>query len=506
MSGTMNQPLVIRADASTQIGSGHTMRCLALAQAWQDAGGHAVFMMGMAVAALEERLKSEGMEVIRLSVQPGSVDDAIQTADLALQMGTNWVVVDGYHFGADYQRVVKDSGLRLLFIDDNGHAEHYYADEVLNQNIHAHEGLYANREPYTRLLLGTRYVLLRREFLKGQGYKREIPEVARKVLVTLGGGDPDNVTFKVLQALQQVAVDGLEAVVVVGGSDPYYEKLKSAVQDSLLSIHLERNVINMSDLMAWADVAVSAGGSTCWELAFMGLPNLVLILADNQRPVAERLDTMGVAVNLGWYEDLSSAQIAQAMTRLLVAAGARADMTRRGEELVDGGGVARVLDRLVGKMLRLRQVGQGDCRLIWQWANDPETRAVSFSSEPIPWEQHVEWFKAKLNDPRCIFYIAMNSDGVPIGQVRYDMEGNKAVISISIDRKFQGKGYGSKLIWLASRKLLDVSDIDTIYAYVKQGNEVSVGAFVKAGFGEIGTTMMRGHQAIHLVLRKDELI
>ena len=342
--------LVIRADASTQIGAGHLMRCLALAQAWQDAGGRVVFLMAMETPALEARLRSEGMEVIHLPVQPGSTDDAIRTADFAHQVGADWVVVDGYHFGADYQRIIKDSGLRLLFIDDNGHAGHYSADLVLNQNIHAHEGLYPNREPYTRLLLGTRYVLLRREFLKWRGWKREIPGVARKVLVTMGGSDPDNVTLKVVQALQQVDMDGLEATVVVGGSNPHYEELQSAVQDSRFPIRLESNVTNMPELMAWADVAVSAGGSTSWELAFMGVPTLVVILASNQRPIAERLDAVGVAINLGWCADVSPKEMAQVVMQLLKAPRTRAEMSQRGRRLVDGVGSDRVLQALQRRM------------------------------------------------------------------------------------------------------------------------------------------------------------
>jgi len=282
----MTGSLLLRADASETIGTGHVMRCLALAQAWQDTGGRVVFLMATEAPAVEARLQSEGMEVIHLPVQPGSRDDAIQTADLARRVGADWVVVDGYHFGADYQRTIRGLGLHLLFIDDHGHADHYSADLVLNQNIHAHEGIYKNREPYTRLLLGTRYVLLRREFLKWRGWKREIPEVARKVLVTMGGSDPDNVTLKVIQALQQVDVDGLETIVVVGGGNPHYEELQSSVQESRFPVLLESNVTNMPELMAWADVAVSAGGSTSWELAFMGVPALVLILANNQRSIA----------------------------------------------------------------------------------------------------------------------------------------------------------------------------------------------------------------------------
>jgi UDP-2,4-diacetamido-2,4,6-trideoxy-beta-L-altropyranose hydrolase len=338
--------LVIRADASVQIGTGHLMRCLALAQAWQDAGGRVVFLMAMETPALEARLRSEGMEVIHLPVQPGSTDDAIRTADFAHQVGADWVVVDGYHFGADYQRIIKDSGLRLLFIDDNGHAGHYSADLVLNQNIHAHEGLYPNREPYTRLLLGTRYVLLRREFLKWRGWKREIPEVARKVLVTMGGSDPDNVTLKVVQALQQVDMDGLEAIVVVGGSNPHYEELQSAVQDSRFPIRLESNVVDMPELMAWADVAVSAGGSVIYELAFMGVPIIGLSRAKQEEVLLQRSTQSGISINLGVYHSVQPGWICEVLTGLAHSKEQRLAMSRAGRSLVDEFGPDRVINSM----------------------------------------------------------------------------------------------------------------------------------------------------------------
>ena len=146
--------LLIRADASTQIGTGHVMRCLALARSWQDTLGQPIFAMTTSVPALEERLKSEGMEVIHLAAEPGSLADAKETAALAHQFNASWVVLDGYHFGSEYQKTIKISGLSLLFIDDYGHAEHYYADFVLNQNISADEQWYQHREPCTKLLLG----------------------------------------------------------------------------------------------------------------------------------------------------------------------------------------------------------------------------------------------------------------------------------------------------------------------------------------------------------------
>jgi UDP-2,4-diacetamido-2,4,6-trideoxy-beta-L-altropyranose hydrolase len=344
--------IVFRVDASTQIGTGHVMRCLALAQAWQDTQGQAIFVMTTSVPALEERLQSEGMQVVHLTTEPGSLDDAQQTATLAHQFGATWVVVDGYHFGGEYQQILKQSKLHLLFIDDYGHAEHYYADFVLNQNISADEQWYQNREPYTQLLLGSCYALLRREFWQWQGWQRTVPPVAKKVLVTLGGADPDNITLKVIQSLQIVEGEELEAVVVVGGSNPHYENLKMAVQGSRYPIQLQQNVTNMPKLMAWADVAISAGGTTCWELAFMGLPSILLILAENQRAIAEKLATLNLAVNLGWHQDVESQNIAQNLSTVLRSAEQRTNIIEVSQQIVDGQGAFRLITHLTKPLLK----------------------------------------------------------------------------------------------------------------------------------------------------------
>lgn len=341
--------LLIRADANAQMGTGHVMRCLALAQASHDAGGHATFVMATEVPALEARLRSERIGIVHLSARPGSADDAIQTANLAQRKGTSWLVIDGYHFDAEYQGIIKDSALRLLFVDDNGHADHYYADIILNQNIHAHEALYRNREPYTRLFLGTEYVLLRREFRESHQWRRKIPKVARKVLVTLGGGDSDNVTFKIIQALQKVGLDGLEVVVVVGGSNPHYQVLQAATRNSEVAIRLARNVSNMSELMAWADLTICSGGTTCWELAFMGMPFFVVIVSENQQGIAEGLAKVGAAINCGWFHDLTEERLLQDMLALVGNKKTREELSQKGQQLVDGHGAERALTKMISR-------------------------------------------------------------------------------------------------------------------------------------------------------------
>ncbi len=129
--------LLIRADASPDIGTGHVMRCMALAQAWQDAGGRALFAATSITPAIKNRLSLEWCELVAVSATAGSLQDAQETIGIAKSCGAEWIVVDGYHFGQEYQRDLKSAGRKVLFLDDYGHAQTYSADFVLNQNLSA---------------------------------------------------------------------------------------------------------------------------------------------------------------------------------------------------------------------------------------------------------------------------------------------------------------------------------------------------------------------------------
>jgi UDP-2,4-diacetamido-2,4,6-trideoxy-beta-L-altropyranose hydrolase len=337
--------LLVRCDSSVTIGTGHAMRCLALAQAWQDAGGRAVFAMAEATPAMEERLQRESMGVARLKAEPGSAGDFQETIVLARGKQAPWVVVDGYCFGADYQTALKSAGLKVLFIDDNGHAEHYSADLVLNQNAHANEGFYPSRDASTRLLLGPRFAMLRREFTEWRGWNREIPAVARSVLVTMGGSDPGNVTERVVRAI--LGEPSLNATVVVGGSNPHLPNLRELVAGTQRDVRLVEDVTNMPELMAKSDVAISGAGTTSLEMCFMGLPALLMVLANNQRPAAEELDQRGVAINQGEGSEIEASTLSANLTRLVDSQDTRKAMSERGKELVDGNGAERVADGLM---------------------------------------------------------------------------------------------------------------------------------------------------------------
>jgi UDP-2,4-diacetamido-2,4,6-trideoxy-beta-L-altropyranose hydrolase len=493
----MSDCLLIRADASTQIGTGHVMRCLALAQAWQRSGGSAIFASADMTAALEARLAGEGFQSVRLSVAPGTKEDAARTGELARSQNASWIVADGYNFGLDYQRGIKAAGLCLLFLDDYGHAGEYLADLVLNQNITADAALYARRAPYTRLLLGTRYALLREEFLRWRDWQREIPRVAHKVLVTLGGSDPDNMSGKVIQALKQFSE--IETKVVVGGSNPHQKNLKTEIRNSKSKISLVMDATNMPELMAWADVAIAAGGTTSWELAFMGLPSLVLMLAENQRGIAAALGTANAA------HQTTPESLVTDLKDLLRDHELRRVLSQRGRQLVDGFGVSRVATCISAAGLELRRARAEDCRLVWEWANELETRAVSLTPAPIPWEVHQKWFAQHMNSPACLFYLAANSHQALVGQIRFDIKDANAVVSVSLAKEVRGRGYGAALIRRGAEQCFADSVVNLIRAFIMQNNENSVRAFLKAGFTDDGIAEMAGRVMRQFVMLRERI-
>jgi UDP-2,4-diacetamido-2,4,6-trideoxy-beta-L-altropyranose hydrolase len=145
----------------------------------------------------------------------------------------------------------------------------------------------------------------------------------------------------------------------------------------------------------------------------------------------------------------------------------------------------------------LRKVMEEDCQLLWEWANEPSVRAVSFSSEPISWSQHLEWFDRKLQDLNCYFFIALNRDNIPIGQVRFDREaGDRAVISIALAPEKRGFGYGSIVLNMAVEEIFSKTPIQTIFAFIKPSNSPSIRLFEKAEFQRMGQITIKGYVAL----------
>ena len=313
------QPLLIRADAHTTIGAGHVMRCLALAQVRQEAGGEAHFVLAMDEGSIVKRIRSEGMPIHRIHTDPGSEDDAYQTALIAKEIGAKWILADGYHFSSRFQRCIKEQDeMRLLIQDDNCEQNYYYADIILNANLYAAENMYPSscREVYTKLYLGWKYSILRREFRQARRAKQPAQSTTR-ILITMGGMDPDNVILKILKALRKLGDIPIKVNVVVAGDNPHFAQIVDCCQDIGDNATILHSVENMAKVMDMANLAISAAGGTCHELIYMNVPFMAVIVADNQVAFAQEAAKRGLCLNLGWHTSFDQEFVANQIAGLI---------------------------------------------------------------------------------------------------------------------------------------------------------------------------------------------
>lgn len=342
--------LIIRVDASELIGTGHIMRMLALAQAWRDHLGttsSVLFVCAELPGGLPDRMMREGFCVKRVEVKPGAQEDAVQCVAIAREWSQHpkdaWVVVDGYHFGASYQAFLRASGFKLLVIDDYNCLPGYEADILVNQNLGSEKYSYQINEE-CRLLTGPSYALLRREFRGVELNRASAPSGhGFRLLVTMGGADFHHMTRAVLDALEKLPGEPLNIRAVMGAAYQNFDGLRECIARSRHHVELLIDVERMTDVLLWADLAISAAGSTCWELMSLGVPLAVVMIADNQRDVAREMIDRELAANLGWHEDWIADVGCKRIASLIGDSSMREAMSKRGQAVVNRNGATAVV-------------------------------------------------------------------------------------------------------------------------------------------------------------------
>jgi len=350
-----NLPLVFRVDANNHIGAGHIMRCIALAQEWKKGGGNVVFLSCCESHIIRDRIVDEGFKYIDSATL--SEQDDTQNTILILNGLSQafWLVIDGYHFSDSYFQSIREAGYQVFLFDDVNHRNTVSVDIILNQNIDAEKMKY-NCSSDTKILLGVKYALLRKDFFDYRGRQRIFPEKGNKIVVTMGGGDSENVTLEILKSLNLINDPELDVIIIVGPSNIHMDSLIKELSSSLFKNELRISVKNMPEIMAWADLAITAGGSTCWELCFMGVPSLVVCTAENQKHVINGLNRRQIFKTLGWWKDLDIENISLEIQELITDRQQRFRMTNLGKKLIDGKGSERLVNILLKNFKGYRQL------------------------------------------------------------------------------------------------------------------------------------------------------
>ncbi|WP_082143979.1 UDP-2,4-diacetamido-2,4,6-trideoxy-beta-L-altropyranose hydrolase [Nitratireductor soli] len=495
--------VAFRADASFAIGTGHVMRCLTLADALREQGAEIRFICREHDGHLCALIEEQGFDLHRLEAPGERREPAVDEPAHAAWVGVNcqqdadetlsalddfrpdWLVIDHYGLDARWENRLRDHVGKIMVIDDLADRMHD-CDVLLDQNLVA--GQHARYGSWTPeacvLLLGPAYALLQPVYarLRKQAVPRE--GAVRRVLVFFGGVDKDGLTLKAVEAFLMLDRPEVTADIVLSASSPFYGKVAARLAGhSRLRLH--DRVPSLAPLMLEADLAIGAGGATSWERLCLGLPSLVVTVAENQRPIAEELASGGFVDWLGHSDSVDVQAIADALGTL-ISTGLDAAWSRKCLEVVDGLGVDRVSSILMANRdmpLVIRPAELGDETLLLEWANDPATRRNAFNLKPISADDYRNWFRARLQDTAsCVFYIAETELGFPVGQIRFDQKEPSWEISYSIGPAYRGRGLGRKMLATAiERALQDLGNVQLL-GQVKPDNLASQGIFDSLGF------------------------
>jgi len=309
--------IYIRTDSSTEIGTGHVMRCLTLADILRGKGAEVKFICRDLPGNISDFIEKKGYFVYRLPYQGRKIGqkncyahwlgadwsiDAEQTKDIIRQNNLiDWLIIDHYAIDINWERKLRPYVKKIMVIDDLANRPHD-CDLLLDQNFYEDlEKRYDKLVPgHCVKLLGPKYALLRPEFIAARKKVKVRDGRVKRILVFFGGSDPTNETAKALEAIRMLNRPDIITDVVVGSANPRKEQIRLMCQ-SIQNTNFYCQVDNMALLMARADLAIGAGGGTTWERCCLGLPTIAISVADNQKEVLNVLHKYGVLWNLGCY-------------------------------------------------------------------------------------------------------------------------------------------------------------------------------------------------------------
>ncbi len=463
--------IFFRADGNSTMGLGHVYRSCALAAMLSD---HFTchFIIRKPLPALEGMIAEYCEALIKLPEEPESiVGEAAFIATLLTAQDI--LVLDGYHFDTAYQATIKENaGCTLVCIDDI-HAYPFIADAVVS-----HIGGLVPQDYkaacYTEFYLGLRYALVRKDFLKQQ-IADPVAGREKKLLLFLGGSDPANDTLKVLQQIPQGLFE--EIHIITGAGYKYINPLEAYIAAGRPDIHHHNNiaVTEVVGIMLACGTALLAPSSVSYEYMSVGGVVFLYQIADNQSEVFKYYIEHGLAesfANFRLPDTALTSHMAEAQRRYFD--GKSPDRLLR---------MFQGLDTAAGMVTR-NAMGE-DVKIAYDWANEEQTRAMSYNTVPIIYEQHESWF-AKRTAGGAPHYYILELRGKPFAQIRFEQEETERTFMLGfvIAKDYRGKGFGSKVLAAGMKQLkIDLGDMPvTVTGYVKKSNSASAVSFERLGF------------------------
>lgn len=440
---------------------GHVMRCATLAEGLMHEGWQcALDGNDPARSAWEARLDAWG-ELARTVVRSDQAD---------------LLIVDHYGLDADFEAKWRRGDARLLVLDDlvdRAHDCDLLLDTALGRQPADYQSLIPEE---AEVYCGPEYALLNPVFAD----RRRLAQprlTVKHILISLGGSDPDNLTGRMLDAIEDAA-PAVAVTVVMGRLAPQADVIRERVTGRQgWRFVSDARPEKMADILLEADLCIGAGGVSAWERAVLGLPTLLLVTAENQQENADALEAAGAV------QKVDADQISDALRQM--TDDRLAAMSEAAFSVCDGRGLQRMLQVIApvalgdGRVVELRRAGEADIDLVFSWQQDPSVRRHARNPEPPSRDGHVRWMRAALADPRAPFSI-LRCDGADCGVLRLSPHGDGYEVSIYLAAPWQGGGIGRAGLALARAQVR----ASALHAYVRPENSASVALFRAAGYGE----------------------
>ena len=341
--------LVIRTDASQRLGYGHLRRCATLGRKLSESGVAVHFILKAQDVDLSAELNGFAEASVLFDPELDGEADATRTAEYCRDIGADCAIIDHYQANEAYQLILLNAGLRWMQFDGSARIP-LWADWVVSFSPAADVERYraAQSRLQTRLLLGPRYAVLRDEFLRWRTAPRCKPQASR-LLLTFGGGDDRGACLACLDALRQV--DIFEITILSGGRNPQVPSIQAWMkQNATHRVSLFLDDTDVARHMAEADIAITAGGTTTFETAMMGLPAFIVQIADNQQINSQAWGRIGAAVDFGPLDDLDTGHLRDQLVKVAGNSELREQMSVLGKKHVDGLGAGRLVRELYPNM------------------------------------------------------------------------------------------------------------------------------------------------------------
>lgn len=473
--------LLFRCDASTTIGAGHLIRCLSIADLAASQGDECHFLCADLPGFDGAQIMARQHGLTRLPAQP---DWRSFYRTIMGWGGSDWLVVDHYQLDRCWERPLAALFPQQLVIDDLADRPHE-ATRLLDITPYRQLADYRESQFEQVPLLGPSYAPLRPEFAKLRPAalaRRASNRTIRRLLLSLGAMDSDNQLSRILPLIDQLPIPALEIDLVLTSRAPHIETLQEVMAKSRHQVKLHLDANNMAELMLHADLAIGAGGTSCWERAALALPTLLFTLADNQLENARRLAQENAVIWLGDLRTLDNEQLLQQLSDHWPTQEALQQLGKISAALCDGMGAQRLLQELtpLRHTYWLQPITIEDAEWMWHWQQDAVTRRYSRNPKNPLLCEHQAWLHSALQHPQRWLFKMMSATG-PCAVVRLDeaseLEGYNEV-SIYVDPQQHQQGYGKRALNLLHQLL----PWFTFHAYISPENRSSMALFQSVGY------------------------